>query len=151
MIGEDPTLTPDDVKVRLMGTADPVARTPARYQQGAGLIDAARHWTAIRQADGYALSEDLGDGRTILTEDDYAKWEQTVWSKYGWTKSQWTKFKWTKFKWTKSAGPASSGRSTGGRSTAGPTWRTTKSRWTKYRWTTLKWAKFRWTILVEGQ
>ena len=41
MIGADPTLTPDDVKVRLMGTADPVAGATVN-QQGAGTLDVRR-------------------------------------------------------------------------------------------------------------
>ena len=128
MIGEDPNLSPDDVKVRMVGTADPLPGA-TRFQQGAGLLDAAGALASDAQAHGYALSEDVGDGTTILTEDDYAAWDQVVWTKYGWTKFKWTKFKWTKFKWTKfkwtkfkwtSGGPSSSGPSSSGPRSAGP-------------------------------
>ena len=40
MIGQNPGLSPDDVKVRMMNTADPIAGV-SRFQQGAGLLDAA--------------------------------------------------------------------------------------------------------------
>ena len=101
MIGKDPSLSPDDVKVRMMGTADPLPGA-TRFQQGAGLLDAAGALASeCAVANGYALSEDVGDGTTILTQDDYAAWDQVAWTKYGWTKFRWTKFRWTKFRWTK--------------------------------------------------
>jgi serine protease AprX len=147
MIGANPRLSPDDVKVRMLQTADPL-RGATRFQQGAGLIDAAGALASDARANGYALSEDVGDGTTILTENDYAAWDQAVWTKYGWTKFRWTKFRWTKFRWTKFRW-------------TGVEWQ--KFRWTKFRWTTdidwqkfrwtadYDWAKFRWTILIEGQ
>jgi serine protease AprX len=150
MIGKDPSLSPDDVKVRMMGTADPLPGA-SRFQQGAGLIDAAGALASTRHSHGYALSEDVGDGTTILTQDDYAAWDQIAWTKYGWTKFRWTKFRWTKFRWTKF-------RWTGTEWTkfrwtkfrwTDMAW--TKFRWTKFRWTNYDWAKFRWTILTEGQ
>jgi serine protease AprX len=150
MIGEDPGLSPDDVKVRLMDTADLVAGA-TRFEQGAGLIDAAGALASDAQASGYALSEDVGDGTTILTKDDYASWDKVAWTKYGWTKFRWTKFRWTKFRWTKFRWTGVSWnkfRWTKFRWT-NVAW--TKFRWTKFRWTEYQWAKFRWTVLVEGQ
>ncbi len=155
MIGQDQSLSPDDVKVRMMSTADPLPHA-SRFQQGAGLLDAAGALASDAQSKGYALSEDVGDGTTILTKDDYAAWDQIVWTKYGWTKFRWTKFRWTgaewtKFRWTKF-------RWTGAEWTkfrwtkfrwTNVAW--TKFRWTKFRWTDYDWAKFRWTILIEGQ
>jgi subtilisin family serine protease len=150
MIGKDPSLTPDDVKVRMMRTADSL-RGVSRFQQGAGLLDAAGALASTRRAWGYALSEDVGDGTTILTDADYANWDQIAWSKYGWTKFRWTKFRWTKFRWTKFRWTDvtwTKFRWTKFRWTD-VAW--TKFRWTKFRWTDYEWAKFRWTILIEGQ
>ncbi len=150
MIGEDPTLSPDDVKVRMVGTADPL-RGATRFQQGAGLIDAAGALESDAQSNGYALSEDVGDGTTILNDHDYAAWDQVAWTKYGWTKFRWTKFRWTKFRWTKFRWTGvdwQKFRWTKFRWTD-VAW--AKFRWTKFRWTEYQWAKFRWTILIEGQ
>ena len=151
MIGEDRRLSPDDVKVRMMSTADPVAGV-SRFKQGAGRLDAAGALDSTLRSHGYALSQDVGDGTTILTDDDYANWDQVAWSKYGWTKFRWTKFRWTKFRWTKF-------RWTKFRWTdvdwtkfrwTDVAW--TKFRWTKFRWTTdVEWTKFRWTVLIDGQ
>jgi serine protease AprX len=150
MLSADPSLSPDDVKVRLMGTADPLAGASV-LQQGAGLIDVDQALADKSRANGYALSADLGDGTTILSEDVYAAWDKKAWTKYGWTKFRWTKFRWTKFRWT---------------GVAWTKFRWTKFRWTdvawtkfrwtdyqamKFRWTQFGWTKFRWTILVEGQ
>jgi serine protease AprX len=155
MIGRDPSLNPDDVKVRMMGTADPL-RGVSRFRQGAGIIDAAAALESHRQARGYALSEDVGDGTTILTEDDYAEWDQAVWSKYGWTKFRWTKFRWTKFRWTKFRWTKFRWTETAWTKFRWTKFRWTetawtKFRWTKFRWTDYEWAKFRWTVLTEGQ
>jgi len=135
MIGADPSLTPDDVKVRLMGTADPVAGASAN-QQGAGTLDVDGALAATTRAHGWALSAYLGDGKKFYKNGDYDKWEKRVWQKYGWTKFKWTKFKWTKFKWTKFKWTEVS-------------W--TKFKWTKFKWTEYDWMKFKWTILIQGQ
>jgi serine protease AprX len=137
LLQKNPRLTPGDVKVRLMHSADPVAGA-SPYQQGAGALDVAGALKDTSRANGYALSADLGNGLKVLSRDTYAQWEQRVWADYGWTKFKWTKFKWTKFKWTDVA------------------W--TKFKWTKFKWTQaeydamkFKWTKFKWTILTEGQ
>jgi serine protease AprX len=130
MIGADPSLTPDDVKVRLMGTADPVARATAN-QQGAGALDLDGALAATTHASGPALSAFLGNGKKVFSNGDYNKWEKRAWEKYGWTKYKWTKYKWTKYKWTDI------------------TW--TKYKWTKYKWTEYEWAKYKWTTLIDGQ
>jgi hypothetical protein len=135
MIGADPSLTPDDVKVRLMRTADPVADATAN-QQGAGTLDVDEALAATTHASGWALSAYLGDGKKFFKNGDYNKWEKRAWQKYGWTKYRWTKYRWTKYRWTKYRWTEVA-------------W--TKYRWTKYRWTEYDWAKYRWTILIQGQ
>jgi serine protease AprX len=130
MLGEDGTLTPDDVKLRLMRTADAV-EDAGRYQQGAGTLDVDEALADNSRAQGYALSPFVGKGKSFYKNADYDKWESRSWAKYGWTKFKWTKFKWTKFKWTEVA------------------W--TKFKWTKFKWTEYEWAKFKWTVLLQGQ
>ena len=150
MIGQDPNLSPDDVKVRMMRTADPLPGV-TRFQQGAGVIDAAGALASRAHSHGYALSEDVGDGTTILTENDYAAWDQVAWTKYGWTKFRWTKFRWTKFRWTKFRWTGVEWEKFRWTKFRWTNMAWTKFRWTKFRWTDYEWAKFRWTILTEGQ
>jgi hypothetical protein len=160
MIGEDPDLSPDDVKVRMMDTARELPDAD-RYEQGAGLIDAAGALESDAQADGYALSDDVGDGTTVLTDADYAAWDKVAWAKYGWTKFRWTKFRWTgvswnKFRWTGVSWNKFRWTKFRWTDVAWTKFRWTKFRWTdyqaaKFRWTEYEWAKFRWTVLIEGQ
>jgi serine protease AprX len=152
MLQKKPGLSPDDVKLRLMASADPVAAA-SPYQVGAGRLDIPGALKDKSFASGYALSADLGDGLTILNEDTYANWENRVWASYGWTKFKWTKFKWTKFKWTEVAWTKFKWTKFKWTEVA---W--TKFKWTKFKWTQaeydamkFKWTKFKWTILTEGQ
>jgi serine protease AprX len=129
MLDADPTLTPDDIKLRLMETADPLPETSV-HQQGAGVVDVPEALTSSLKANGPTLSEDLGDGTTILPAAVYEGFEDYAWLKFKWTKFKWTKFKWTgtdwqKFKWT------------------GVSW--DKFKWTKFKWTGVDWDKFKWT------
>ena len=130
MLEADPSLTPDDVKLRLMSTADPLAGADSLHQ-GAGLIDVNEALGSTARSKGYALSTDLGDGTTILTKDTYVAWDKFAWTKFAWTKFAWTKFAWTKFAWTKFA------------------W--TKFAWTKFAWTKFAWTKFAWTVLIDAK
>ncbi|HQF51501.1 MAG TPA: S8 family peptidase [Thermoleophilia bacterium] len=139
MIGEDDTLSPDDVKVRMMTTADPLDGV-SRFKQGAGRLDAAAALASTLRSPGSALSEDVGDGTTILSDEDYAAWEQATWAKYGWTRYRWNKPHWNKFRWTRSYGAKSRWGSV-----LANKFRWTKFRWTKFRWTSVAWSKFRWT------
>lgn len=156
----DPSLTPDDVKVRLMRTADPLAGAN-RHQQGAGLIDVSEALADTSRSNGYALSEDLGDGTTVLGKDVYAAWDRMMWTKYGWTKFRWTKFRWTGIDWTKFRWTGVDWTKFRWTDYASTKFRWTNIAWTKFRWTDYRstkfrwtqydWTKFRWTILLEGQ
>jgi serine protease AprX len=140
MIGADPTLTPDDVKVRLMGTADRVVGATVN-QEGAGTLDVDGALAATTHASGPALSAFLGDGKKFFTNGDYNKWQKRAWEKYGWTKYAWTKYAWTKYAWTKYAWTKY----------AWTKYAWTKYAWTKYAWTKYAWTKYAWTTLIDGQ
>jgi serine protease AprX len=130
LLEKHPWLSPDDVKLRLLRSADPVTGAD-RFAQGAGTLDVVGALAEKVRAEVPALSEDLGDGTTILSNDTYVAWDKFAWTKFAWTKFAWTKFAWTKFAWTKFA------------------W--TKFAWTKFAWTKFAWTKFAWTVLIEGQ
>jgi serine protease AprX len=152
MLQKDPSLSPADVKLRLMDSADPVAGA-SPYQEGAGALDVAGALQDQKLAKGNqkkGMSADLGNGLTILTPATYNTWMTrvganygwtpynwpTTWKKYAWTKYAWTKYAWTKYAWTKYAWTKYA-------------W--TKYAWTKYAWTKYAWTKYAWTTLVEGQ
>ena len=116
LIQQDPSLTPDDVKARLMAGATPLPGA-APLAEGAGAVDVPAALASNLHSDGYDLSADLGDGDTILPPDVLVQWAEYSWTKYSWTKYSWTKYSWTKYSWTKYS------------------W--TKYSWTKYSWTTM--------------
>ncbi len=139
-----------------MATARPMAGVSV-LQQGAGLVDAAGALRASSLwADGPTLSEDLGDGTTILSRDRYKQFGHYAWSKFKWTKFKWVKFKWTKFKWVKFKWTEvdwAKFKWTKFKWT-GTEW--TKFKWTgvdwlKFKWATYDWLKFKWATLIEGQ
>jgi serine protease AprX len=120
MISADPSLTPDDVKARLMATAHQLAGAPMG-QQGAGQVDVAAAIASGVTANGYALSQKLGTGTTVLPADTYDRWNNYKWAKYRWTRYRWTRYRWTRY------------------------------RWTRYRWTDISWTRYRWTTLTQGE
>ena len=145
MLGADPTLTPDDVKLRLMASAD-VMPEASEYQQGAGTLDVPEALALDLVADGPTLSADLGDGTTILPTDVYLSWMKYAWTKYAWTKYAWSKYAWTKYAWTKYAWTKYAWTKY-----AWTKYAWTKYAWTKYAWTKYAWTKYAWTVLIEGQ
>ena len=137
LLQKDPGLSPADVKLRLMDSADPVAEA-SPYQQGAGALDVAGallDGSVARGNQKKGLSQDLGNGLKILTPATYNAWMTRVGATYGWTPynwpTAWKKYAWTKYAWTKYA------------------W--TKYAWTKYAWTKYAWTKYAWTTLNEAQ
>jgi serine protease AprX len=114
MLQQDPTLTPGDVKARMMDSADPLPGVSG-YAQGAGMVDVPGALADESHADGYALSADLGDGHTVLPPDVELQWQKYAWSKYAWSKYAWSKYAWSKYAWSKYA-------------------------WSKYAWSKYAWS-----------
>ena len=114
LLQHDPTLTPDDVKARLMGSADAVAGADP-LAMGAGALDVPGALASQTHVDGYDLSADLGDGHTILPPDVELQWQKYAWSKYAWSKYAWSKYAWSKYAWSKYA-------------------------WSKYAWSKYAWS-----------
>jgi serine protease AprX len=95
MLDADPSLTPDDVKLRLMQTAHQLPALDP-LQEGAGAVDVAAALAATSlRARGYALSAKVGSGSSVLPADTYDRWNDYKWTKYRWTKYRWTKYRWT--------------------------------------------------------
>jgi serine protease AprX len=100
MVQQDPTLTPGDVKLRLMDSADPLSGASS-YAQGAGELDVAAALADTTTTRGYDLSAKLGSGSTVLPPDVLLQWQKYGWSKYGWSKYGWSKYGWSKYGWSK--------------------------------------------------
>ncbi len=91
MVQKDPSLTPGDVKLRLMDSAHALAGASS-YAEGAGELDVAAALTDPATTAGYDLSAKLGNGSTILPPDVLLQWQKYAWSKYAWSKYAWSKY-----------------------------------------------------------
>jgi serine protease AprX len=152
LLAARPTLTPDQVKAILRGTANPIGSKPAN-DQGAGRIQlasalAAPAPTGVTQAptsSGLGSLEAARGGRNVQTDCgndgtiDIIKGEITVmcqaWNGGAWTGGAWTGGAWTGGAWT-------GGAWTGGAWTGGA-W--TDASWTGGAWTGGAWTGGAWT------
>jgi serine protease AprX len=114
MIQDDATLTPGEVKLRLMDSAHALAGA-APYSEGAGELDVAAALNDNAVTSGYDLSTKLGTGSTVLPVDVLLQWQKYAWSKYAWSKYAWSKYAWSKYAWSKYA-------------------------WSKYAWSKYAWS-----------
>jgi serine protease AprX len=99
LIQEDPSLTPGDVKLRLMDTAQQIA-TSNPYAEGAGELDVAAAVNDDATTTGYDPSAQLAN---VLPPNVLLQWQNYVWSKYAWSKYAWSKYAWSKYAWSKYA------------------------------------------------
>jgi serine protease AprX len=157
MLQRDPTLTPDNVKNRLVKTSRSIATTDPTAV-GAGLVDAyaaaTKKLPSVTQT--YALSTGLGtlaaDRGTISTDTQSLAGPVTLTGEFvgqttsdplvgnvsglvpfsaaNWTASNWTASNWTASNWTGSNWTASN-------------W--TASNWTASNWTATDWTGSNWT------
>jgi hypothetical protein len=164
LLSQRPTLTPDQVKAILMGSATPLPSADP-VAQGSGLVNlrraihaptppadlVAQQWptaTGLGTLEGARGTYHIeSDGVVLEGEQDIfgqawdpATWTEaarlgTSWSDGDWNGSSWTGRSWTGSSWT--------GRSWTGRSWTGSSW--TGSSWTGSTWTGRSWTGSSWT------
>ncbi|MDQ1487291.1 MAG: serine protease AprX [Actinomycetota bacterium] len=156
LIQQDPSLTPDQVKAILMGTADPIAGATA-ITAGAGQINLTKAYqqvqllragkltptqlAAMKQrfpvASGLGSLEaarggnDLVDARTGAVFSGEFDIQGTPWNAATWSKAS-------------AAGTAWSGAIWNGQIWTGPGWANT-ARWVSSSWSSLRWSASRWS------
>jgi serine protease AprX len=97
LLQDEPRLTPDQVKYRLMVTAKPIG---SAAQSGAGELNIQRavDATTTQSANtGTAISQLNNDGSAPST------WTSTKWSTAKWSTAKWSTAKWSTAKWSTSA------------------------------------------------
>ena len=100
LVQEDPSLTPGDVKLRLMDSARQIATTD-QYAEGAGQLDVAAALNDDATTTGYDLSAKLGNGSTILPIDVQLQWQRYAWSRYAWSRYTWSRYGWSRYSWSR--------------------------------------------------
>ncbi|MGH2757157.1 MAG: S8 family serine peptidase [Actinomycetota bacterium] len=169
MIQANPSLTPDEVKARLVGTAREIAETDP-LKAGAGLVDAyAAASSQASQSQNFTLSTGLGSlaldrgtlnidvqsavGQVTLSGEFVANtspevtgllglvpWNGTNWTGTNWTGTNWTGTNWTGTNWT---GTNWTGTNWTGTNWTGTNW--TGTNWTNTDWTGTNWTGTNWT------
>ena len=170
LIAARPSLTPDQVKNLLTGTALPIAATGANVQgKGRGQLAAALAadpgpaYTQTPTATGLGSIEASRGGRNVETvcpadaatgtvtiirgeiTADCQAWNGSTWTGSTWTGSTWTGSTWTGSTWTGSTwtGSTWTGSTWTGSTWTGGTW--TGSTWTGSTWTGSTWTGSTWT------
>ena len=164
MLDADDTLTPDDVKALLVGTARPLDAERARsgaglldlrrvfdgaelraqrvpavthgpWSDGSGSLDGDRGRFVIEREDGTRLTGE----RTVIGDFEQGAWRKAAAQGSTWTGSTWTGSTWTGSTWT---GSTWTGSTWTGSTWTGSTW--TGSTWTGSTWTGSTWTNVRW-------
>ncbi|MCA1722480.1 MAG: S8 family serine peptidase, partial [Actinobacteria bacterium] len=159
LVSAKPSLTPDQVKAALKGTALPLAATTAnnqgngRVQLAAALAAAPTTATQATPATGLGPIEGSRGGLNVTARcngiDTVIRGEIDVrcepWAGSSWTGSSWTGSSWTGSSWTGSSWTGSSwtGGTWTGSSWTGSSW--TGSSWTGSSWTGSSWTGSSWT------
>ncbi len=168
-----PSLTPDQVKSLLVGTAYPIRNTDPRLQ-GAGLLDvdaAIERPTppVILATQLHPLATGLGslelargdahvadDGVELTGEQDIfgqawdgRTWSEAAWEGRSWTGGDWNGSTWTGTTWegTSWTGRTWSARTWTGRTWSGRTWSATT--WAGRSWTGRSWTGRSWTTWID--
>ena len=175
LVNARPSLTPDQVKAVLKGTARPIAGVDANTQ-GAGRINLAGALTAdpgpaswqspsstglgsIEASRGAAHVQATCNGQTTVIQGEIdvrcetwnpAAWTGSQWTGSQWTGSQWTGSQWTGSQWTGSqwTGSQWTGSQWTGGTWTGASWQGsawTGSQWTGSQWTGSQWTGSQWT------
>ena len=164
MLQRDPSLTPDDVKAKLMATGRQISDTDP-FRAGAGLIDAyAAATSAASATQDFQLSTGLGSlhadrgtvsidvqsnvGQVTLTGEFVANtspevtsllglvpWNGTNWSGTNWSGTNWSGTNWSGTNW--------SGTNWSGTNWSGTNWSATN--WSGTNWSGTNWSNSDWT------
>lgn len=161
LLAQRPTLTPDQVKALLAGTARPLPLADADAQ-GAGLLDvraalnaatpqATQDWPRSMGTGSLELARGsvhvsldgaplVGEQSVFLTAWSVLGWTTSVLLGTAWTGGSWTGNSWTGNSWT---GGSWTGNSWTGNSWTGNSW--TGNSWTGNSWTGNSWTGNSWT------
>ena len=94
-------MTPDQVKYRLMNTANKSLTGVGNQKAGAGLLDvyAAVHGTTTQSANtGIAASQLLWTGNNPVTWNS-VNWNSVNWSSVNWNSVNWNSVNWNSVNW----------------------------------------------------
>jgi serine protease AprX len=161
LLSARPSMTPDQVKAALVGTARPITNV-ARTAQGAGRLQITPALTkdvssvvasvltatgtgSLEASRGSAPSVAIScNGLTKVLDDESttwcSPWDSNAWTSNAWTSNAWTSNAWTSNAWTSNAWTSNAW--------TGATWSSnawTSNAWTSNAWTSNAWTSNAWT------
>ena len=92
LLEAEPSLTPDQVKHRLMATANPIAGTGA----GAGQIDI---FAAMQSTSADSANTGTAASQLLWTGDEPVAWPSVSWSSVSWSSVSWSSVSWSSDYW----------------------------------------------------
>lgn len=113
LLEDEPTLSPDQVKYRLMATARPVALSGATCATGAGYLDlyAAVNGTTFQSANVGQITSRLLGSSAISAIWNSVSWNSVSWNSVSWNSVSWNSVSWNSVSWNSNAGSNSGSNS----------------------------------------
>jgi serine protease AprX len=148
ILEQDPSLTPDELKARLLGTANP-GPVGNPFVDGHGVLDASAAAAAapmdLRQSTVGVLVAKLGSTVSLSPTGPADSWNPELWTGATWTGSAWSGSAWKGSAWSGSAwnGFAWSGSAWSGSAWSGSAW--SGSAWSGSAWSGSAWSGSAWS------
>ena len=148
ILEQDPSLTPDELKARLLGTTNP-GPVGDPFVDGHGVLDAAAAAAAgpmdLRQSTVGVLLTKLGSTVSLSPTGPADSWNARLWSGSAWSGSAWSGSAWSGSAWNGSAwnGFAWSGSAWSGSAWSGSAW--SGSAWSGSAWSGSAWSGSAWS------
>lgn len=146
VLQQNPGISPDEVKGRLLGDAMP-GLVGSPFVDGHGLLNAftAATGPSLVYSQGPAASAETGWKGLSYPIPFSTMWQPSSWNPANWTGSSWTGSSWTGSSWTGQSWNGSSwtNQSWNASSWTGSSW--TGSSWTGSSWTGSSWTGSSWT------
>lgn len=93
LLQDEPNLTPDQLKYRLMATARPLA---SQTGAGAGLLDI---YAAVRSATTQSANTNTQASRLLFSGSNAVNWNSVNWNSVNWNSVNWNSVNWNSVNW----------------------------------------------------
>jgi serine protease AprX len=97
LLESEPHLTPDQVKYRLMATANQNWPGYDEQQAGAGMLDI---WAALQSNTTESANTGLPASQMLWTGSDPVAWNSVNWSSVNWSSVNWSSVNWSSVNWS---------------------------------------------------
>jgi serine protease AprX len=96
LLQDEPTLTPDQVKYRLMATATPLGSGSQNCATGAGYLNI---YAAVNGATTQSANTNLAASQLLWSGADPVAWNSVSWNSVSWNSVSWNSVSWNSVSW----------------------------------------------------